>query len=225
MVTSWPAYTEYRNRFSCPFSLFPPTTSAFNWVLVSSYTTKPFTHHSTWQRAMLFHAWSLTEWKFLNDTFNCRTTTINWYVVTAITVPSIIQANLLQHIAHHCRLKSHIVYVLRCVYVRISDFGTEVMPKPSTQFCTVDRRQLNRVRKWILSNTQPTFFLVLSVYIIGSLTVYKHELGNTNSTTCIQGWHGEKSWAKIHNATGHKEWVLITVNSAKHLNQTIEYVP
>lgn len=31
--------------------------------------------------------------------------------------------------------------------------------------------------------------------------------------------------AKTHNAAGHKEWVLITVNSAKHLNQTIEDVP
>ena len=120
MVTSWPAYTEYRNRFSCPFSLFPPTTSAFNWVLVSSYTTKPFTHHSTWQRAMPFHAWSLTEWKFLNDTFNCRTTTINWYVVTAITVPSIIQANLLQHIAHHCRLEFHMcMYLDACMFVSL----------------------------------------------------------------------------------------------------------
>lgn len=77
------------------------------------------------------------------------------------------------------------MYVLRCMYVCISDFGQSHLP--SSAQCIDGSSQGEEMKGGRLNNTQPTVFLVLSVYIIGSLTVYKHELGNTNSTTCIQG--------------------------------------
>lgn len=117
--TSWPAYTEYRNRLWCPFSLFPPTPSAYNYCIVihQSHSHTISVGRGLWHS----HGQSFTEWKFLNDTLNYRSMTINWYVVTTITVPSIIQANLLQHKAHHCRLGSHMcMYLDACMFVSLT---------------------------------------------------------------------------------------------------------